>query len=102
MQLQCWVDETEAEHFQVLSCSLNASLCALKLKDLTTCIRHSTKALKLDTKSIKALYRRGTAYLEKDLAKAKTDFMLAKELDPSNKGKAMHSKQSESDRYNWN
>lgn len=74
---------------QVLSCSLNAALCALKLKDVTACIRHASKALELDPQNIKGLYRRGTAYLEKDLKKAKQDLMLAKQLDPENKGSVL-------------
>ena len=70
----------------MLSCSLNAALCALKIKDGLTCIRHASRAIAIDPKSIKGLYRRGMAYLEKDLNKAKDDLMSAKDLDPSNRG----------------
>jgi peptidylprolyl isomerase len=70
----------------LLSCSLNAGMCALKLKEYDTCINHCSTALSIEHDSVKALFRRGSAYIQVvkyDLAKS--DLMKALKLDEKNK-----------------
>jgi peptidylprolyl isomerase len=66
----------------VQSSALNAAMCALKLKEHRTCVRYCTSVLEQWPSNVKALFRRGSAYIgmsEWDLAK--TDLWKAKELD---------------------
>jgi len=80
--------EEEAEVKQIkLACYLNLAFCYLKRAgNEAKVIQNCDEALALDAKNVKALFRRGSAYLtNKEYQKAKNDFKLALEQDPSNK-----------------
>jgi tetratricopeptide (TPR) repeat protein len=65
-------------------CRLNYAACKLKLKDYPSVIVHCTEVLRHDSKCVKALFRRGQAYLEigRDLDLAQEDFdMISKCVD---------------------
>jgi len=71
-----------------LSLHLNLAMCWLKITDAEThldqAIRSCTDALKIDPRSVKALYRRATALEQKkDYDGAKADLKLAAEIDPA-------------------
>jgi FK506-binding protein 4/5 len=69
-----------------LPCHLNIAACFLKLKKYKDVQDHCNKALDIDSKSIKALYRRGVANSELDnWDQAKMDLSKALEIDPENK-----------------
>ena len=57
-------------------CRLNYAACKLKLKDYPSVIIQCTEVLKTDPRNIKALFRRGQAYMElgRDLDLATRDF----------------------------
>ena len=71
-----------------LSCALNAAMCLMKTDppDWYGVVDNASAALDCDGGSLKALYRRGKAYLEMgNMAKAKADLMAAYALDKENK-----------------
>lgn len=78
--------EIESERNSLLLASyLNASLCQLKLKDYFDAKNSASAALKIDPKNVKALFRRGQAFLS--LAEpqfASDDFKKCLEIDPNN------------------
>ena len=79
--------EDDAVNQAKLPCYLNAAACYLKLNKLETAKEKCNAALEIDPASVKALYRRGCAYLELgswDEAKADLKGCLA--LDAKNKG----------------
>lgn len=64
----------------LVQCHLNIAACQEKLKDYKKVIEHCNKALNIEPSNPKALYRRGSAYLElDDYYKAKTDLKYALE-----------------------
>eukprot|EP01128_Nolandella_sp_AFSM9_P008926 TRINITY_DN5577_c0_g1_i1.p1 TRINITY_DN5577_c0_g1~~TRINITY_DN5577_c0_g1_i1.p1 ORF type:complete len:285 (+),score=80.25 TRINITY_DN5577_c0_g1_i1:55-855(+) len=66
-------------------CFLNQAACNLALKRYVKVIENCTDALYIDSKSIKALYRRSQAYLNlNQLASAKRDIMKAIHMQPNN------------------
>jgi len=68
----------------LLPCYLNMAACKLKTESYKEVISWSTKALELDSKNVKALFRRGKAYSNvNENEKAKSDLVLALQLDPS-------------------
>lgn len=72
-----------------LAAHLNAALCSLKLNDNKDAVDHCDKALAVDSKNEKGLFRRGQAYLalaEPELAKQDFEAVLA--LAPDNKAAA--------------
>ena len=71
----------KAKNMLIQSCALNAAMCALKLQDNTTCVQHCTSVLNVDASNLKALFRRGSAYIAmNEWDKAKDDLYKAKEL----------------------
>jgi peptidylprolyl isomerase len=68
------------------TCWTNAAMAYMKTSDWSAVISACNKALEVQEKNVKALYRRGTARMHLGLLKeAKTDLMDAYKLDPTNK-----------------
>lgn len=82
------LDYLESEHGEAvkackISCFLNLSAAYLKKKQYLKAIESASKALEAEPKSVKALYRRGVAYLNfDDFESAKVDLEDALQLDP--------------------
>jgi peptidylprolyl isomerase len=69
-----------------LTLHLNLAACQLKTKDYSDAVLNCCKALDIDTKNVKALFRRGQAYSrDNEFDKAKADFDECLQLSPSNK-----------------
>ncbi len=65
---------------------LNLAMAYLKLDNYSEVIKNCDKALEIDPKNEKGLFRRGQAYLgQKDYDLAKNDFNAVLQLDPNNK-----------------
>ena len=63
------------------ACALNVAACSLKLKDNRKCVKYCTGVLKECPSNVKALFRRGSAYVEMgEWEQAKRDLHKAKEL----------------------
>ncbi|KAH6826944.1 rotamase FKBP 1 [Perilla frutescens var. hirtella] len=69
-----------------VSCKLNNAACKLKLKDYKEAEKLCTKVLELESRNVKALYRRAQAYMNMaDLDLAELDIKKALEIDPDNR-----------------
>ncbi|KAL2470706.1 Peptidyl-prolyl cis-trans isomerase FKBP62 [Abeliophyllum distichum] len=69
-----------------ITCNLNDAACKLKLKDYKQAEKLCTKVLELESKNVKALYRRAQAYMNMaDLDLAEFDIKKALEIDPDNR-----------------
>jgi len=68
-----------------ISCENNLAAVHTKEGKHLKVIPCCTRVLAIDPSNVKALYRRGKAYLEEDLDKAETDLKKAAELDPADK-----------------
>jgi hypothetical protein len=69
-----------------VQCYLNLTACQMKCDNHQSVIKNCTKALEIDEKNVKGLYRRGWAYAQiNDLDSAKADLSLAVRIDPSSK-----------------
>ncbi|KAK8560735.1 hypothetical protein V6N13_026171 [Hibiscus sabdariffa] len=69
-----------------VTCNLNNAACKLKLNDYKQAAKLCTKVLELDSKNVKALYRRAQAYIQLvDLDLAEADIKKAMEIDPDNR-----------------
>lgn len=69
----------------LLAAYLNLAMCYLKIHNYTEAQKNCDKALELDAKNEKGLFRRGQAYFgQKDFELAKVDFSKLLEIDPSN------------------
>lgn len=69
-----------------VACNLNDAACKLKLKDYKQAEKLCTKVLDLDSRNVKALYRRAQAYIQMaDLDLAEFDIKKALEIDPDNR-----------------
>ncbi|KAL5542794.1 hypothetical protein UlMin_010504 [Ulmus minor] len=80
--------DEEKQQAKVLkvSCNLNNAACKLKLKDYKQAEKLCTKVLELDSRNVKALYRRAQAYIQLvDLDLAEMDIKKALEIDPDNR-----------------
>nr|QBH73893.1 fk506-binding protein [Nicoletia phytophila] len=79
--------EKETERKTVLLAGhLNAAMCHLKLQEHVDAKEQCEKALAIDSKSEKGLFRRGQSYLEMGEPElAKSDFEAVLELQPQNK-----------------
>lgn len=80
-------DEKKAEsHSVLLAGHLNLAMTYLKLKDNAHAREHSTKALDLDSSSVKGYFRRGQANLNMgDAVQAQKDFQACLDRDEMNK-----------------
>ncbi|CAA7058905.1 unnamed protein product [Microthlaspi erraticum] len=81
-------DEEEKKKVKALkiACNLNNAACKLKMKDYKEAAKLSTKVLEMDSRNVKAMYRRAQAYMETaDLDLAELDIKKALEIDPYNK-----------------
>ncbi|GAB2216367.1 hypothetical protein Droror1_Dr00024139 [Drosera rotundifolia] len=68
------------------SCNLNNAAYKLKLKDYEQAKKLCTKVLDIDSRNVKALYRRAQAYLHLfNLEKAEIDIRKALEIKPDNR-----------------
>lgn len=64
---------------------LNLAMCHLKTENFVEAQKNCDKALELDAKNEKGLFRRGQAYFgQKDYHLAKKDFTQLLEIDPNN------------------
>ncbi|GAB2249057.1 hypothetical protein Droror1_Dr00012416, partial [Drosera rotundifolia] len=69
-----------------ISCKLNNAACKLKLKDFKQVEKLCTKVLELDSRNVKAFYRRAQAYIQLfELEKAEIDIRKALEIEPDNR-----------------
>jgi len=65
---------------------LNMAACQIKLKDYKSAWLSCEKALDIDVKNVKAIFRRGQSYAgQGDFEKARQDMIAAIKLDPKNK-----------------
>ncbi|XP_057509366.1 peptidyl-prolyl cis-trans isomerase FKBP62-like [Actinidia eriantha] len=79
-------DEKKQTKLLKVTCNLNNAACKLKLKDYKQAEKLCTKALELDSKNVKALYRRAQAYINlADLDLAEFDIKKALEIEPDNR-----------------
>ncbi|TXG60926.1 hypothetical protein EZV62_012289 [Acer yangbiense] len=68
-----------------VACNLNDAACKLKLKEYKQAEKLCTKVLELESRNVKALYRRAQAYIQlADLDLAEFDIKKALEIDPDN------------------
>lgn len=76
-----------------ITCNLNNAACKLKLNDYKQAENMCTKVLELDSRNVKALYRRAQAYLHLvDLDLAEMDIKKALEIEPNNRDVKMEYK----------
>lgn len=69
----------------ILAGYLNLAMCYLKIENFIETQRNCDKALELDPKNEKGLFRRGQAYFgQKDYELSKKDFLRLLEIDPNN------------------
>ncbi|KAF8006789.1 hypothetical protein BT93_K0949 [Corymbia citriodora subsp. variegata] len=79
-------DEKKQAKALKVACNLNDAACKLKLKDYKEAEKLCTKVLELDSRNVKALYRRAQAYIQlADLDLAEFDIKKALEIDPDNR-----------------
>lgn len=81
-------NDEEKEQAKVLkvSCKLNNAACKLKLKDYKEAVNLCTKVLEVDSRNVKAYYRRAQAYIQLvELELAELDIKKALEIDPDNR-----------------
>lgn len=70
----------------LISCFLNSAACKLKSNESQSAIQDLDEVLAIDSKNIKALYRRAQANISmKDLEQAKVDLQLALQIAPDDK-----------------
>lgn len=68
-----------------LSCYLNLAACQMRHHNFENVVKNASKALNLQPNNAKALYRRGSAYLElQEYEKAQEDLLAAQQLEPKN------------------
>ena len=78
-------DKKQAKALKVV-CNLNDAACKLKLKEYKQAEKLCTKVLDLESRNVKALYRRAQAYIQlADLDLAEFDIKKALEIDPDNR-----------------
>ncbi|TXG74140.1 hypothetical protein EZV62_002719 [Acer yangbiense] len=69
-----------------VACNLNDAACKLKLKEYKQAEKLCTKVLELESRNVKALYRRAQAYIQlADLDLAEFDIKKALEINPDNR-----------------
>ncbi|MED6186535.1 70 kDa peptidyl-prolyl isomerase [Stylosanthes scabra] len=79
-------EEKQKAKLLKITCNLNNAACKLKLKDYKQAEKLCTKVLELDSRNVKALYRRAQAYIQLvDLDLAEMDIKKALEIEPDNR-----------------
>lgn len=79
-------EEKQAVKVLKVSCNLNNAACKLKLRDYKQAVKLCSKVLEIDSRNVKALYRRAQAYIQlADLDLAEFDIKKALEIDPDNR-----------------
>jgi len=79
-------DEKKLSKQLKITCNLNNAACKLKLKDYKQAEKLCTKVLELDSRNVKALFRRAQAYTQlADLELAEVDIKKALEIEPDNR-----------------
>lgn len=79
-------DEEQQAKLLKVTCNLNNAACKLKLKDYKEAVKLCTKVLEIESRNVKALYRRAQAYIHLvDLDLAELDIKKALEIDPDNR-----------------
>ncbi|MCD7464916.1 Peptidyl-prolyl cis-trans isomerase fkbp65 [Datura stramonium] len=79
-------DEKQQAKLLKVSCNLNNAACKLKLKEYKEAEKLCSKVLEIDSKNVKALYRRAQAYIQLvELDLAELDVKKALEIDPDNR-----------------
>ncbi|KAF3456703.1 hypothetical protein FNV43_RR01357 [Rhamnella rubrinervis] len=79
-------EEKQQAKMLKITCNLNNAACQLKLKEYKQAEKLCTKVLELDSRNVKALYRRAQAYIQLvDLDLAEIDIKKALEIDPDNR-----------------
>ncbi|KAH7521534.1 hypothetical protein FEM48_Zijuj07G0043800 [Ziziphus jujuba var. spinosa] len=79
-------EEKQQTKMLKITCNLNNAACQLKLKEYKQAEKLCTKVLELDSRNVKALYRRAQAYIQLvDLDLAEIDIKKALEIDPDNR-----------------
>ncbi|KAG4156777.1 hypothetical protein ERO13_D02G018350v2, partial [Gossypium hirsutum] len=79
-------EEQQQSKLLKVTCNLNNAACQLKLKDYKQAEELCTKVLELESRNVKALYRRAQAYIQLvDLDLAEADIKKALEIDPGNR-----------------
>ncbi|CAI9099469.1 OLC1v1036296C1 [Oldenlandia corymbosa var. corymbosa] len=87
--------DEEKQQAKVLKISfkLNIAACKLKSKEYKDTVKMCTEVLELDSKNVKALYRRAQAYIQLvELDLAEIDIKHALEIDPENRDVKMEYK----------
>ncbi|CAI9297453.1 unnamed protein product [Lactuca saligna] len=87
--------EEEKKQAKVLkvSCNLNNAACKLKMKEYKEAEKLCTKVLEMESRNVKALYRRAQAYINVgDLDLAEIDIKKALEIEPENRDVKMEYK----------
>ncbi|XP_027081237.1 70 kDa peptidyl-prolyl isomerase isoform X1 [Coffea arabica] len=86
-------EEKQQAKLLKISCNLNNAACKLKLKDYKEAVKLCTKVLDIDSRNVKALYRRAQAYIQLvELELAEQDIKKALEIDPDNRDVKMEYK----------
>ena len=86
-------DESDKKkaHELILTTHSNLALCHLKLGEHAECIRACDKALELDAKNEKCLFRRGQSYMSMSgFEEAIKDFQAVVKLNPANTAANQH------------
>ncbi|TYH26831.1 hypothetical protein ES288_A02G020200v1 [Gossypium darwinii] len=79
-------EEQQQSKLLKVTCNLNNAACQLKLKDYRQAEELCTKVLELESRNVKALYRRAQAYIQLvDLDLAEAVIKMALEIDPGNR-----------------
>ncbi|MBA0585155.1 hypothetical protein Gorai_015943 [Gossypium raimondii] len=79
-------EEQQQSKLLKVTCNLNNAACQLKLKDYKQAEELCTKVLELESRNVKALYRRAQAYIQLvDLDLAEAGIKKALEIDPGNR-----------------
>ncbi|XP_052066110.1 peptidyl-prolyl cis-trans isomerase FKBP4-like isoform X3 [Mytilus californianus] len=79
-------ENKEKRNSLMLATHLNIAMCEIKLGDFSEAREECNKALELDPKSVKAHFRRATAYFQvHDHESAKADYEKVLEYEPENK-----------------
>jgi FK506-binding protein 4/5 len=69
----------------LVQCNVNLAVCYERKRDMAKVLTHCKKALELEPSNVKALYRRGSAYMElEDYYNAESDLKYALHLSPDN------------------